>query len=42
MVQHAWVFVLLLLAAVVFALRTSPNKPKSPHDASKGDGRSSS
>jgi hypothetical protein len=42
MVQHAWVFVLLLLAAVVFALRTSHSKPKYSHDANKGDRRSSS
>jgi hypothetical protein len=32
-------FVLVLLAALVFALH---NKPKNPRDTSKGDGRSSS
>ena len=42
MVQHAWVFVLLLLAALVFALRTSHKQPKGSHDERKGDRRSSS
>jgi hypothetical protein len=40
MVQHVWVFLLLLLGALVFAVRTSHKKPKDPHE-NNGDRRSS-
>jgi hypothetical protein len=32
MVQHAWVFVLVLLAAVVFVLRLSHKQTKNSND----------
>jgi hypothetical protein len=32
MVQHAWVFVLVLLAALVFVLRVSHKQTKSTND----------